>query len=115
MTFRRRPIPRTREFPAVSQHFELILDGSVRRYADGREVCLDSKAGWREYKKRVQEMLQRQNFRCCLCGRRLSVNDATFEHQRRRGMGSAWRDDRLENSVGKINGAAHWVCNVRKG
>ena len=37
---RRRPIPKTRSFPEVSQHFELILDGAVRRYFDGREVCV---------------------------------------------------------------------------
>jgi hypothetical protein len=112
---RRRPIPRTRSFPEVSQHFELILEGAVRRYSDGREVCVDSAAGWREYKRRVSVMLQRQNFRCCLCNRRLSLANATFEHQRRRGMGAAWRDDRLETADGKLNGAAHWICNSQKG
>jgi hypothetical protein len=112
---RRRPIPRTRSFPEVSQHFELILDGAVRRYSDGREVCVDSAAGWKEYKRRVGVMLQRQNFRCCLCNRRLSLANATFEHQRRRGMGAAWRDDRLETADGKLNGAAHWICNSEKG
>jgi hypothetical protein len=60
-------------------------------------------------------MLQRQNFRCCLCNRRLSLANATFEHQRRRGMGAAWRDDRLETAEGKLNGAAHWICNSEKG
>ena len=107
---RRRPIPHARAYPEVSQHFELILDGAVRRYRDGREVCQDSPAGWREYKRRVEGMLQRQNFRCSLCGGRLALANATFEHQRRRGMGSAWRDDRPDR-----NGAAHWVCNAEKG
>jgi hypothetical protein len=112
---RRRPIPRTRSFPEVSQHFELILDGAVRRYSDGREVCVDSAAGWREYKRRVGVMLQRQNFRCCLCNRRLSLANATFEHQRRRGMGAAWRDDRITKDDQDWNGAAHWICNGEKG
>lgn len=112
---RRRPIPRSRSYPSVSQHFELILDGAVRRYRDGREVCCDSPAGHREYTRRVQVMVQRQNYRCCLCNRRLSATNATFEHQRRRGMGSAFRDDRIEKDGLPWNGAAHWICNSEKG
>ena len=112
---RRRPLLRTRVYPEVSQHYELILDGAVRRYSDGREVCIDSAAGWKEYKRRVAEMLQRQNFRCCLCGRRLSLANATFEHQRRRGAGSAFRDDAIERDGHPVNGAAHWICNSEKG
>ena len=112
---RRRPILSTRIFPAVSQHYELILDGAVRRYRDGREVCQDSAAGWKEYKRRVEKMLQRQKFRCCLCGKRLALANATFEHQRRRGIGAAWRDDRIEKDGEDWNGAAHWICNREKG
>ncbi len=113
---RGRPIPRSKLRPEFSQHYETILNGAVLRYRDGREVCQDSPAGWREYKRRVSVMLQRQNYRCCLCKGRLSLADATFEHQRRRGMGAAWRDDRILDSEGNpINGAAHWVCNVVKG
>lgn len=112
---RRRPIPRFKLHPEVSQHYELILDGAVRLYRDGREVCQDSPAGWREYKRRVKAMLERQEGRCSLCGRRLSLNGATFEHQRRRGMGAAWRDDRIEKDGQPWNGAAHWNCNVEKG
>lgn len=48
MTLRRRPIPRSRSYPEVSQHWELSADGSYRIYKDGREVCVDSPAGWRE-------------------------------------------------------------------
>jgi hypothetical protein len=112
---RRRPIPKFKLHPPVSQHYELILEGAVRRYRDGREVCQDSPAGWREYKRRVGVMVQRQNHRCCLCGRRLSLAQATFEHQRRRGMGAAWRDDRITKDGQDWNGAAHWVCNGEKG
>lgn len=112
---RRRPIPRSRSFPEVSQHFELISNGAVRKYRDGREVCVDSPAGWKEYKRRVETMVLRQQGRRCLCKRRLALSQATFEHQRRRGMGAAWRDDRITKDGEEWNGAAHWVCNVEKG
>lgn len=112
---RRRPIPRFKLRPEVSQHFELILNGAVRLYRDGREVCVNSKAGWIEYKRRVKVMLQRQNHRCCLCNRPLALANATFEHQRRRGMGAAWRDDRITKDGEDWNGAAHWTCNSEKG
>jgi hypothetical protein len=112
---RRRPIPRFKLHPEVSQHYDLILDGAVRLYRDGREVCQDSYAGWREYARRVQVMVERQHHRCCLCKRRLCAANATFEHQRRRGMGAAFRDDRITKDGQDWNGAAHWVCNSEKG
>jgi len=113
---RRRPIPRSRLKPEFSQHYETILGGAVMRYRDGREVCQDNAAGWKEYKRRVEAMLLRQGGRCCLCGKRLALTQATFEHQRRRGMGSAWRRDEILDKDGTpINGAAHWVCNSEKG
>lgn len=121
MTIRRRPIPKgdyrwQRAPKGPSLRYELICNGSVRRYPDGREVCEDSPAGYAEYKRRVGLMLQIQGYRCCLCEKRLSASDATFEHQRRRGMGSAFRDDRIFDEVGrKLNGVSHWVCNVERG
>ena len=109
---RRRPIPKFRVHPPVSQHYELILDGAVRRYfSDGREVCQDSPSGWREYSRRIDFMLERQGGKCCLCGKRIrSRHDVTFEHQRRRGMAGWKRNDSVEG-----NGAAHWLCNTEKG
>jgi hypothetical protein len=115
MISRRRPIPRTRDYPAESLRYETVMDGAVRVYFDGREVCQDNAAGWREYKRRVSVMVQRQGRRCCLCNRPLALGNATFEHQRRRGMGAAWRDDRIERDGQDWNGAAHWVCNSEKG
>ncbi len=118
---RRRPIPKgsyqwKREPREASLRFELILNGAVRVYPNGREVCQDSKAGWAEYKSRVEAMLVRQNWRCCLCQKRLGLGEATFEHQRRRGIGAAWRNDKILDEEGNwINGAAHWVCNAIKG
>jgi hypothetical protein len=74
------------------------------------EQVFNLPAGWREYKRRIEIMVQRQRFKCCLCKNRISVADATFEHQRRRGLHAAFRDDRIEG-----NGAAHWICNRQRG
>ena len=112
---RRRPIPRTRDYPSESLRYWTICDGAVRVYPDGREVCQNSADGWREYKRRVKVMWERQGRRCCLCNRALALGNATFEHQRRRGMGAAWRDDRIERDGVDWNGAAHWVCNGERG
>ena len=117
---RRRPIPRSAyhrqpKAKGPSLRFELILGGAVRRYPDGREVCQDNPAGRREYSRRVDRMLERQDNRCCLCNKRLHRSDATFEHHRRRGMHAAFREDRIEKDGQPINGAAHWDCNVKRG
>ena len=112
---RRRPMPRKRDYPQESLRYQTSLDGSYRIYPDGREVCVDSVPGWKEYRRRVKVMLLRQDGRCALCGRPLALGNATFEHQRRRGMGAAWRDDRITKDGADWNGAAHWVCNSEKG
>lgn len=112
---RRRPIPRSRSYPEESLRYTTILNGAVRVYPDGREVCQNSKAGWMEYHRRVKTMWQRQGRRCCDCGKPLALQNATFEHQRRRGMGAAWRDDRILKDGQEWNGAAHWVCNGERG
>ena len=118
---RRRPIPRSPyswrpEPKPPSLRYEIILGGAAVRYPDGREVCQANAAGDRLYASRVREMVQRQEYRCCLCKGRLNANDATFKHQRRRGMHAAFRDDRIVDQDGNwVNGAAHWVCNSEKG
>ena len=112
---RRRPIPRVRDYPTESLRYTMMLDGAVRVCSDGREVCQNSKDGWLEYKRRVKLMWERQNRRCCDCGRPMALLNATFEHQRRRGMGAAWRDDRITKDNEDFNGAAHWICNGVRG
>lgn len=112
---RRRPIPRSRSYPDSSLRYSTILNGAVRVYPDGREVCQENYEGRREYSRRVKDMALRQRGLCCLCGEKMHPNDATFEHQRRRGMGAAWRDDRITKDNEDWNGAAHWVCNSEKG
>ena len=108
---RRRPIPKARIYPEQSLRYQTILNGAVRLYPDGREVCTDTPGGWKEYGRRIDRMLQAQGWRCCLCGKKIRTRqDATFEHSRRKGMGAAFRDDREDR-----NGAAHWICNREKG
>ena len=46
----------------------------------------DSPAGWKDYSRRVDFMLEREQGKCCLCGKWLHRRDATFEHQRRRDL-----------------------------
>ena len=105
-----------RKSKKASMRFDLILDGAVRKYPDGREVCQDNAAGREEYKRRLHVMLQRQGFKCCPCPESLSFYNATFEHRCPRGLAGARRDDRIENENGEpMNGAAHWHCNVEKG
>jgi hypothetical protein len=120
--FNRRPIPRqpyrwTPEPKGPSLRFELILDGAVRKYPDGREVCQDSPAGYREYNRRLDIMLTRQHWMCAHCDKKIHTrSDATFDHQRRRGMGAAFRDDRVYSERAEVlNSAAHWNCNVERG
>lgn len=112
MTFRRKPIPRFKAHPEFSQHYETILDGAVRRYKDGREVCADTPQGRKEYLRRLERMIQRQIFRCGKCSKRLSRAQATFDHWPiKRRMGAAFRDDRIELPDGEwINRAVHWLC-----
>jgi hypothetical protein len=95
--------------PEHSLRYALISPGVIR-WHDGREQCLDTPDGWKEYKRRVALMLERQEGKCGLCGKRLYLVDATFDHSRRRGMHASRRDDRVSNGV-----AAHWLCNVEKG
>ena len=89
---------------------------AVKVFADGREVCQDTVAGKREYENRTTQMLERQGFRCCLCGEFVWPAEVTFEHEDGRGMGGARRDDRISLPDGTwINGAAHRHCNNEKG
>lgn len=65
--------------------------------------------------RRVKVMWLRQEGRCSLCGRPVALGNATFEHQRRRGLGAAWRDDRYEKDGMPWNSVSHWVCNSIRG
>lgn len=112
-----KPIRKRRKAKEFStQHFDLILDGAVRKYKNGREVCQDNVRGKVEYRRRVEEMSLRQRHFCCLCGFRMFYGYATFEHTSPRKMGSSERDDRILDENGQpMNGAAHAHCNAEKG
>ena len=119
---RRRPIPRSAYHwhpepkPKKSLRYQMILSGAAVEFPDGRQVCQPNALGRRLYAKRTQEMVQRQNFRCSLCGGRLAPSEATFEHARRRGWHGFKRDDRIIDEKGEwLNSAAHWVCNSKRG
>jgi hypothetical protein len=97
---------------------------AVRVMRDGREICnLLCKEGADEYLRRKMEMRTRQKNRCCLeeiipdCPGFLAQCDTTFEHE----DGRCGRDDRIERlnpktgKMERINGAAHFWCNTKKG
>jgi hypothetical protein len=76
------------------------------------------------------DMRDRQHCICCLyghipqCPGKLNRDDTTFDHETPRGYGGGERDDRIEIEIkqpdGTVkvkwqNGAAHSLCNFRKG
>ena len=98
----------------TSLKWELILDGAVRRYKDGREVCCDTAKGDREYDRRVVAMALRQHGICGL-GPHLLFSP-TFGHDKGRGMNAGHRDDRIIDDDGNpMNHAECFLCNGRKG
>lgn len=92
-----------------------VVDGTYRRYPDGRQVCCDNVKGKAEYARRTEEMALRQGKKCCIC-RGPFFDTPTFEHSKGRGMNAAHRDDRTKDERGSwMNGAAHSWCNGEKG
>ena len=91
------------------------IKNGVKIYPDGREVCLKTVAGRREYGRRIIEMWHRQSGSCYLCGSHLFLEDITFDHENGRGMSGCKRDDRAEINGKPHNGAAHYTCNALKG
>jgi len=84
---------------------------TVRVFRDGREVCTKTPRGLAEYKRRREEMYERDRGMCCICHKFIRTKaEATFEHVNGRGMGGSKRDDRIEG-----NGVAHFKCNTEKG
>jgi hypothetical protein len=105
---RRRPIPRTRFYPDSSLRYDVIMDGAVRVYrSDGREVCQDNAAGWREYKRRVKVMWLRQGGRCCDCGRTVGLGECHFRtsEAQRNGSGLEGRQNRKRWATVERGGA----------
>lgn len=102
----------------IGQHWEHKADVTI--FPDGREVCNPSTDGGQfEYRLRVWLMWVRQDGLCCNCRTKLSMKEATFEHETPRSGGQ--RDDRIAifNKAGglirHLNGASHWLCNFYRG
>jgi 5-methylcytosine-specific restriction endonuclease McrA len=98
--------------------FPVKPDSKAIHYPEGagkREVCTKTAAGRREYRKRVELMWERQDGLCALCVRPLRLEQATFDHERPRGHGGGFRDDRIEIDGQPINAAVHGLCNLDRG
>ena len=80
-------------------------------YPDGRtKLNLGLKAGMDLYIQRKRVAWEEQNKTCSICHLKLNWADATVDHKDPRGMGGGFHDDRQPNI-----GAAHILCNSRKG
>lgn len=85
---------------------------AVKTHRDGREECLRSTAGNKEYARRRAEMVIRQLGRCAMCRR--SGLDLTFGHECCRSGGK--RDDRIWDEDRKPKNAALCLaCNGIQG
>ena len=88
---------------------------SVKTYPDGREVCLDTKAGRAEYKNRTRLMWERQEGRSAISLESITLDMAYFDHQAGRGFSGSHRDDRIEIDGKWHNAALSWSDNAGKG
>lgn len=97
---------------------------AIKVFRDGREVCvMTTKAGRDEYASRVRQMWERQGHKCGLqispqCQNRngrLLIDEAQFDHETPRGMGSSRRDDRIEIDGKPISKAVCCWCNCLRG
>jgi hypothetical protein len=107
-------IRRKKKLLQTSLRFELV-DGMMRRYRDGREVCLDNKAGRAEYLRRTQEMCDRQQGICSRANHQ--IVDGTFDHSTNgRGAGGSRQDDRIYDENGNwMNSCSCLRCNGAAG
>jgi hypothetical protein len=110
-----KPIRKHRKVKKSSLRYKYILPG-LRQYPDGRQVCEENAAGREIYKFRTEQMALRQDGKCAACGLPMVPKDTTFDHERPRGMGAAFRDDKLWDFDGSpMNRATHGWCNAKRG
>jgi hypothetical protein len=81
-----------------------------KRHKDGREVCLNTPAGRKEYRRRVLAVWDRDKGICGWCLLPVSDEETTGDHIKCRGAGGATRDDRETNLR-----PAHCHCNGERG
>ena len=98
---------------------------ALKIYRDGREECLNTAAGKREYKSRLEQMVIRQHYRDPITNEYIETFTAQFDHQAGRGHGGGHRDYRIVLPDGTWQNAAlsaksnslkgskryHWVGN----
>lgn len=87
------------------------IENGVWIKEDGKEVCLRTREGRREYDLRLEAMDERQGHRCAMCGKFMFL--PTFDHENGRGAGK--QDDRIEVDGRWQNAALHLHCNQQKG
>jgi hypothetical protein len=91
-----------------------ITHNGVTTFPCGRQECLKTAAGVREYRRRLAVMVERQLSRCAIC---LKVREGMqFDHADGRGHGGGHRDDSIWNEDGiPKNAALCGNCNTLKG
>lgn len=95
------------------KHRKRVKPPIVMVMPDGKERCASTPAGLKEYRRRTLEMRTRQKEICRWCGKWLSEEDATFDHEEGRAAGR--RDDRLFANGREQNASLHYVCNGLRG
>ncbi len=107
-------IKKKRKLNKPSLRFD-IVNGAFRKYPDGREVCLDNKAGRDEYVSRTKAMHERQGGICSRGTHRIVI--PTFDHSDEgRGMGGSHQDDRIYDANGNpMNSCSCMLCNGQAG
>lgn len=86
------------------------MKGAFKTMPGGREICLSTTAGKAEYRRRREEVWDRDRGVCVLCGIFVPLECCTLEHIISRGMGGSKRDDRIENLA-----ISHWHGNNSRG
>ena len=88
------------------------MTAPIHTLSDGREICLATSAGRREYRVRTLAMRRRQGDLCRWCGCFLPEDEASFDHDRLR---NGRQDDRILVAGKPINAAVHKLCNSERG
>jgi len=91
------------------------MKGAFKMMPGGRQVCLSTTAGNAEYRRRREEVWDRDRGQCVLCSEFVPLECATTEHIIPKGMGgSKWgghkHDDRVNNLA-----VSHWHGNNNRG
>jgi hypothetical protein len=84
-----------------------VQEQAVRRFEDGREVCLANDVGRAEYQRRKQLLWAEQSGNCDHCTERMALDDTRMTNGAWEGL---LRDDRMVNGKGEKNRLVHKAC-----